>query len=689
MLVLVVLASGIGSSAVGGTTRSLAAGDRAAPMATQRGWVRTGDLPLSSLEVGLYRAGARQPAAGAVLLGSARTDRLGRFTIRYRVPPGADQVLYLVAHSGGPGPRPVELVAALDPRTVTADVVVNERTTVAAGYALAQFTDGRQVGGPHPGLRNAAATAQNLADLSSGGVGAVLAGPPNGSLTSTLRTFNSLANLLAACVRDGRSCSPLFAAAAPPRGRPPRTTFEAIVDVARNPWQRVDSLFRLAQVVTPYQPALSTGAQPEGWTLAVRYQGDGPLGQQIDGPGNLAFDVEGNAWVTNNYEFSLDPLAQVCGSDKVLKLTPTGGSAPGAPYRGGGLYGAGYGITLDPDGNVWVGNFGFQGATCPLPPPPNSRSMSVSQFAPDGTALSPPDGFRSGTLINQAQGTVSDQQGNVWVANCSGRSLTVLPAGDPQGMYAIEGIGSKPFDIAFDTRGHAWVTVNNQTASGEPPAPGAQAGAVVEVAPDGSIVGPPIGASNGIWRPMAVATDSAGNVWLSNSGILDPPCEGTLADAMVPPSDIGENGVRNVNASITLIRPTGKGRRIVTTFGKTSTDSRGGLAMPWGVAIDGNDNVWISNFHGQQLSHLCGVRVRTCPPGTRTGDPISPANGYGSDALVRNTAVEIDPSGNVWVTNNWILNAEAQTNPGGHELVVFIGMAAPVKTPLIGPPQQP
>jgi hypothetical protein len=31
----------------------------------------------------------------------------------------------------------------------------------------------------------------------------------------------------------------------------------------------------------------------------------------------------------------------------------------------------------------------------------------------------------------------------------------------------------------------------------------------------------------------------------------------------------------------------------------------------------------------------------------------------------------------------------AQTNPSGDGLVVFIGLAAPVKTPLLGPPQQP
>jgi hypothetical protein len=48
--------------------------------------------------------------------------------------------------------------------------------------------------------------------------------------------------------------------------------------------------------------------------------------------------------------------------------------------------------------------------------------------------------------------------------------------------------------------------------------------------------------------------------------------------------------------------------------------------------------------------------------------------------------VQIDPSGNVWLTNNW-LTIPVQTNPGGRSVVVFIGLATPVKTPLIGPPQ--
>jgi hypothetical protein len=42
----------------------------------------------------------------------------------------------------------------------------------------------------------------------------------------------------------------------------------------------------------------------------------------------------------------------------------------------------------------------------------------------------------------------------------------------------------------------------------------------------------------------------------------------------------------------------------------------------------------------------------------------------------------------VWLANNWN-TVPVQTNLGGDGLVVFIGLAAPVKTPLIGPPEEP
>ncbi|MGH8986150.1 MAG: hypothetical protein ACRDY6_20085 [Acidimicrobiia bacterium] len=45
---------------------------------------------------------------------------------------------------------------------------------------------------------------------------------------------------------------------------------------------------------------------------------------------------------------------------------------------------------------------------------------------------------------------------------------------------------------------------------------------------------------------------------------------------------------------------------------------------------------------------------------------------------MRNTGVAIDPSGNAWLANNW-LEIPLQTNPGGHEIVAFLGLASPVQ----------
>jgi hypothetical protein len=69
------------------------------------------------------------------------------------------------------------------------------------------------------------------------------------------------------------------------------------------------------------------------------------------------------------------------------------------------------------------------------------------------------------------------------------------------------------------------------------------------------------------------------------------------------------------------------------------------------------------------------------------GAAISPdGTGYISDALVRNTGLSIDPSGNVWLINNW-KQIPIQGNPGGNSVAVMVGAAAPVKTPLIGTPE--
>ena len=47
-----------------------------------------------------------------------------------------------------------------------------------------------------------------------------------------------------------------------------------------------------------------------------------------------------------------------------------------------------------------------------------------------------------------------------------------------------------------------------------------------------------------------------------------------------------------------------------------------GLPGPWAVVVDGNDNVWVSNFAmpASPIVQLCGVRTEHRPPGFKTGE---------------------------------------------------------------------
>jgi hypothetical protein len=167
---------------------------------------------------------------------------------------------------------------------------------------------------------------------------------------------------------------------------------------------------------------------------------------------------------------------------------------------------------------------------------------------------------------------------------------------------------------------------------------------------------------------MGIAADSAGNQWVANSGFIDLPCP----DVARPEGTKG---------SVGLIGADGTPR---------DAFDGGGLTIPWGIAVDGDDNVWVSNFAGKRVSQFCGAKASDCRPGTTTGAPISPATGYVFDGLTRSTAVAIDPSGNVWATNNW-KEIPVQTNPGGYQIVAYVGLAAPVQppTPTVRPAATP
>lgn len=612
------------------------------------GVVRANGTAVRASTVSLVRAGTT-PGTARVLR-TTTTDASGAFA--FKVPHvGRSEVLYVTARGGLLGARPlaseVELATSLaDLRS--ASVTVNELTTVAAAYSLAQFAAGGSLGGASPGLRNAATMPRNLVDLATGQLSGFLREYPNGSSTETLASFNSLASIIAGCAAGTNDCAAFLDAATDAWGTRPATTWQAMTLLPTNPSGDPPGVFAQVPANPRFVPVRASA--PAAWVLALRFYGNG---HQFNGPGNVAFDAQGRVWANNNAEWSPIPEG-VCPGLEIFRLNPYAEGRPVETFYGGGLNGAGFGIGFDPQRRLWIGNFGFTGSECPITP----TSNSVSEFRLNGTPVSGHHGYTDGPL-SWPQGTKSDVDGNIWIASCGNDSLVMYPDGRHHRAKLIGTGISRAFDMAQNSQGNIFVTANGGdqvfgfTQSGQP------------------LPGSPFGDSNTFDMPLGAASDSLGNVWVTNSGVIRIPCS-TDETLDVP----GPGAV--LNGSVTQVGPDGS----LAQFGGA------GMTIPWGIAVDGDDNLWVANFSAERLSHLCGARLSTCPKGAVGAELSPPGTGYAFDGLQRNTGVQVDSSGNVWLANNWI-KVPVQTDPFGDGLVVYLGMAAPVKTPLIGTPQQP
>jgi hypothetical protein len=143
---------------------------------------------------------------------------------------------------------------------------------------------------------------------------------------------------------------------------------------------------------------------------------------------------------------------------------------------------------------------------------------------------------------------------------------------------------------------------------------------------------------------------------------------------------------------ITVLHPDGKEASFSPVYGH-------GIAAPWAVAVDGDDHVWISNLNNATagIVELAGFNTDKNPPGKKPGDAISPPGGYVGGGLQMQVDVDIGPAGDVWVSNNWQywpaalgqVDEALSTLAAGQGVVVFYGLAKPVRTPQIGTPRQP
>lgn len=603
-----------------------------------------------------------------------------------------DAIFYVTAEVTG---TDVMLLSVL-PAGFEGAVVVNELTTVAAAFTCAQFFNDHSLLGNLTGLRIAAKNTPNLVNPKTGTWGEVLTNPFNITQNETLGRLNTLATLITAYgtvkKEDLEWKSSFLSSATPVGGTVPKNTIEAMVGIAKSPWASPARLFNLFDTAypkpvdgfpakanskvpesrrnTPFVPYLSF--VPEDFTMILAF-GDGG----ICAPGKLSLDADGNLWTGLNWmPGGQNGVYQGIGGG-LVKLDSKGKlvSPPVTGYTGMGVDGAGWGTAVTTKGVCWVTSFNGSIGIYSL-----EDGSPVFDEIPEKLAEDLKE-------IGGLQGIGVAPNGDIWITGTSSNVMLHFPEGDfLQGKVIqneeLNHMLSAPFAVSIDASNRVWISNTNsrslirysQDENG------------VELIERFKIAG----------GGRGVALDSKGNCWVA--------CNTTPGFPSVKPTD-GVSIIEGFALGYPHLEQTlGHKNKTGTVFmipsEATPEEARssnltpygdGELNAPWGVSIDGNDDVWVANFMGKGLSFMAGASPNGRTENYDTGDVIHTIT---SGSIQMLTDVVVDQAGNLWGANNWNMpQTVMQGSPesiystwgGGSGVVVVYGVASPAKTPLVGP----
>ena len=628
------------------------------------GQVIIGGTPVAGSTVTLWAADANAPRQ----LGQTRTGTDGRFRLNAD---GKGAILYAVAKGGqAGGSRPnadspaIALLAVLGSSPLS-KVVINELTTVASAFTNARFLNGDALSGNPLGLRIAAGNVPNLVDPATGAWGKVLLDPINITQNTTLANLNTLGSLIAAFATVGNDDwrNRFLKAATPIGGATPKTTIEAMAGIARTPWADPKALYALFDEAYP-QPADGSRRKapflpylafaPPDFALMLCFAGGG-----VYAPGKFCFDANGNLWSGVNWMPGSQSTVLHNIGGGTIKFSPNGQalSPPVTGFTGMGVDGVGWGtgVTLD---NVWVTSF--------------NGTIGVMDF--DGRPVGRESDFPLAGKVGGLQGVGVAANDDVWIADATKNQMLHFPGGRLKDARLVQVNGLKsPFGVAIDAQNRVWVS-------------NAQSDTVVRFPANDPSKAESFRAGIGV---RGIALDAKGNLWVASNMSLDFPPPVISASIMKQFQLAGEHLVKTLTPGkttgmVNMIRPDG------TQLAPMGLTGNGAISVPWGVSIDGSDDVWVANFWGRGVVLMAGTEPRGKPQGTKPGDVIHVFNGGTIQML---TDVVIDPAGDIWAANNWnnidILLSDPPAYPtstwgGGSGFTVIYGIAAPVKTPLMG-----
>jgi hypothetical protein len=546
------------------------------------------------------------------------SDPNGNFTISgdYTCPSNNAQV-YIVATGGNPGlpsgtnnTSLVMMTAIGNCNTLFTTkpyVTVNEVTTVAAVWALAQFmTTYDHVASSSSntaGMANAMLNA-NLLAASSGAVGSLPAGE---SIESN--KLYALADSLAPCVNSsGNGCSALFSAATPAGGSPPGNTLSAALNIVRNPGQNVNAVYMAATGTPPFVNGYTQA--PNDWTMSLTITNSSFLL-----PSAMDIDANGYVWAVGQ-------------EGTLYELSPQGTVLSGAGF--GQYLQESFGLTIDTNGYIWVSDYESQYNSSGTGTGAVVLFQSTTSGGTAGAILGT-NGFREDSSIQYPYALSADTNGNIFLLNSDPASASVYkqsqnsPVSPSLGQYNY--YITEPLALAVDNAHGYWMSDGDYTVS--------------HYSSTGTGEGFVVNCCN---ESYGVATDSGSNLWVANYGnstfsevtnANTIPLNKVSAGGLASPAGVAVDAGQNVwfanyhGASITEIAGnagtvlTGTttalaaGTAISPTNGTYGTGGYGldaKMNSPIALVPDSAGNLWVADKNNNDIVMFFGLATPTKMP---------------------------------------------------------------------------
>jgi hypothetical protein len=485
-------------------------------------------------------------------------------------------------------------------------VYINEVSTIAAVNALAGFGAGPYaIGAPSTnltGMKNAANNAGQLYNINAGGQALVTTsylGSGNGTVPQAI--LDTLSNILSSCVDSANTVNSATAPAETGASTACSTLFE---NATSNGVPFGDS---------------GAGTVPTDVATAAFNIAHNPSGASAYSSTVMANLYAVQASGTSPFIPDLTSAPK----DFTIAITYNSISAPGS-------------IAIDSSGDAFV--------------PTNSTSGYVTKLSPVGKVLD-----TSATGGSGFNSIAIDPSGNVFVT--AGTSNTLYEysnslaaiTGSPWGSTKL----NTPTSVAIDSTGYVYVTDGGSSSS-----------TVQKFNNSGSLNA---SITNSCMKSVSqIAIDTSDDIW-AVSYSTDTACRvsntsaATLSFSVTSSGDtpgnvaVDSNGVGWIPANSISELVT------FTSTGGPNEFNGGGISSPTWVAIDGGDNVWITNAgNSYALSEF-----------NNAGTAITGGSGYQSGKLNSPSFIAIDSSGDVWIPNH-----------GANTVTEIIGIATPAVTPL-------